>query len=650
MDDMKLISNYFPFMREEQVTNIRKLVSNAEDFGDFISSLVDEVMEGRNDLLAFALRCCWISGDIKKTMQLASRYQQRVTMMPWYIHVLFYIGKIPGEVAIEKIRMSLQMIDEDWIRFEGKILSTLIQGVMKSHDTFDVISELSRRTDSEERYRLFRPMIVYSRGTAFFSRHELQKARENFLISVELADDIGDLFTKAASLNMLSFSTKGVNETLEILNRARDTFSKIANTLFVGIMENNIGFNKVAIGKYDEAIEHYHRAMELNKEVGNITFNPFLNIAVLYGNIGQIEKAKEYARKALEVSKKKDPEHPAPIIEMARALILSENLDEAYKYLETGGELAFKSGDDKELCRYYLVRGMWEMARGEHTSAVSTLKRGLRIADNRGEIYYILQLLLQLAGAEILVYSNQQDTKFTAAASIALSRLEQLSREQEFSALSAQILLLKSEIDVLHDDKEEARNKLEKALNLCHEEGMSVLESKIKDRLKEVDEKKSRKSLIERFKSLIRQIAIPFGEPKKTPFTIMGCIVILQSAGLEVYSKFIDPEIISDPSLIAGLISAVSNFTKEIRRDATGNLQSIIHQDIAVLLEHGTHVTCALLVDHDTYEARVLERRFLENFEEMFAESLVDFEDGAIQPLDASPIFHSIVMQRKLDR
>lgn len=644
---MRLVNNYYPFLREDQVVTIRELVSNAKDFRDFVSSLVAKVMEGRSDLLEFALRCCWISGDIKKIIQLASKYEERVSIMPWYIHTIFYTGKMPGEVAIEKIKTSLQLIDEEWIRFEGNILSTFIQGQIQSHNTFDAISELNRQIDKDERYQIFRPMIVHSRGTAFFSRHELQKAHDDFMISVELADQIGDLFTKALSLNLLSFSTRGVNETLEILNRARDVFSKIANTLFVGVMENNIGFNKVAIAKYDEAIEHYHRAMELNKEVGNITFNPYLNIAVLYGNIGQIDKAEDYARKALEIAKKKNPDHPAPQIEMARALILSESLDQAYEYLETGGELAFKSGDDKELCRYYLVRGMWEMARGEHTSAISILKRGLRIADNRGEIYYILQLLLQLAGAEILVFSNKEDSKFTSAASIALSRLEQLSREQEFSGLSAQILLLKSEIDVLSDEKEEARNKLEEALNLCKEEGMSVLESKIKARLKELEEKKSRKSLIERFKSLIRQIAIPSGETKKTPFKIMGCIVILQSAGLELYSEYVDPKIISDPSLIAGLISAVSTFAKEIRKDATGNLQSIVHQDIAVLLEHGNHATCALLVDRDTYEARVLERRFLESFEETFADSLVDFEDGAVRPLDASSIFHSVVMHRK---
>ncbi len=49
----------------------------------------------------------------------------------------------------------------------------------------------------------------------------------------------------------------------------------------------------------------------------------------------------------------------------------------------------------------------------------------------------------------------------------------------------------------------------------------------------------------------------------------------------------------------------------------------------------------------DTYDARVLERRFLEKFEETYSDSLKRFENGVVEPLDATVMFQSIVMQRE---
>ena len=116
----------------------------------------------------------------------------------------------------------------------------------------------------------------------------------------------------------------------------------------------------------------------------------------------------------------------------------------------------------------------------------------------------------------------------------------------------------------------------------------------------------------------------------------------MQEAGLEVYSRYTDDRLTSDPSLVAGLITAVSSFTKELREDTEGSLQSIVHQDIAVLLEHGKYSTSAVLASKDTYEARILERKFLEEFEKKYEEKLKQFMSGMISPLDADDLYENI--------
>ena len=60
-------------------------------------------------------------------------------------------------------------------------------------------------------------------------------------------------------------------------------------------------------------------------------------------------------------------------------------------------------------------------------------------------------------------------------------------------------------------------------------------------------------------------------------------------------------------------------------------------------------MTCALLANRDTYEARLIERRFLEKFEDIFSDSLKQFQDGMVQPLNGKSIYESVVIQRNLE-
>ena len=117
---------------------------------------------------------------------------------------------------------------------------------------------------------------------------------------------------------------------------------------------------------------------------------------------------------------------------------------------------------------------------------------------------------------------------------------------------------------------------------------------------------------------------------------------MLREAGIEVYSKYVDEKLTSDPSLVAGLISAVSSFTQELRENGKGELHSIIHQDIAVLLEHGINVTSALLTDKDTYNARALQLEFLEQFESEFSDDIAECCDGVGKYMAADEIFDSV--------
>jgi len=171
---------------------------------------------------------------------------------------------------------------------------------------------------------------------------------------------------------------------------------------------------------------------------------------------------------------------------------------------------------------------------------------------------------------------------------------------------------------------------------------MDYVRGKVESSIENLDDEEPVVDIVERFSNHLKNTTIPTTQIKEIPYTILGCIVMLRDGGLEIYSRYIGEEILGDPSMIAGLVSAVSTFASGLKEDSRGELQSIVHQDIAVLLEHGKNVSCALLSDKDTYKARIQQRKFIEQFEDTFSDKLSKF-DGGISAFKIADEFFSTI-------
>ena len=192
---------------------------------------------------------------------------------------------------------------------------------------------------------------------------------------------------------------------------------------------------------------------------------------------------------------------------------------------------------------------------------------------------------------------------------------------------------------------EDARELLQNALELCQSSGMNYVRERVENSIKNLENDEPIVQIVERFSNHLKNTTIPAAQTKEIQYTILGCIVMLREGGLEIYSKYTSDELLSDPSMVAGLISAVSTFASGLKEDSRGELQSIVHQDIAVLLEHGRNVSCALLSDKDTYQARIQQRKFIEQFEDTFSDQLLKF-DGGISAFKIADEFFSTIFTK----
>jgi hypothetical protein len=257
----------------------------------------------------------------------------------------------------------------------------------------------------------------------------------------------------------------------------------------------------------------------------------------------------------------------------------------------------------------------------------------------------MLRTLLSLAEVEATIAISDTKHSVIEESSMSLSRIEQIALEQNLPGLIVQVKLLKSQLHQLRGDRESARKLLDESFEIVKSEKLGSLEKTVALHLDDLGKDEPKTSYLDRFKAMIRNIAIPTVRVRPIDYTILGVLVIVKDAGIEIYSNYIDDKLTSDPSLAAGLITAVSSFTQELKQDAKGVLQSIVHQDIAVLLEHGEYTTCALLTDKDTSQARTLERVFLNNFEEQYKNELEFAREGMVKPVDAGELFQRIVVE-----
>jgi hypothetical protein len=310
------------------------------------------------------------------------------------------------------------------------------------------------------------------------------------------------------------------------------------------------------------------------------------------------------------------------------------------------GEIITKN--DLALAYYYSTRGKLEMKKQDYLAARRTFQRALKTSEQFPFIQSRLRSLTGIIEAEMACYITYTQQEHLDQANLYLARLEQIATEQDLPSVLVQCAFLKAETQKIENQHEAAHETMEAALEITKSSSLKSLHEKVKQRIKQLDEPEPKEVLFQRLKDLGQLITLPSMQAKKIPFKILGCIVMFQEGGIEVYSKYIDDRLASDSTLVAALISAVSSFASELKKGSRGHLQSIVHEDIAVLLEHGQYITGSLLSDKDTYDARILLRRFVEQFENEFAEDLKIFDGRTAKFKTAENLFMVVVQNQEL--
>ena len=653
-----VITKYYRYLDLETQKNIDSLIEDSSSYPDFVTRLGNHVFsEDASSILAYlAVRHALNVQKHDVIDRISTRFGD--------------VGAIGALVLLSRgLRGDLRSINDalsladsvistsvtDWLTMEmhNIKLFSMVELRVNSGDLENALKAAQRHLGNRRDLECLGFWIYWARANILRESGNHKEATRVFEAALSISNEFNDTYEAAFCMRDLGRATKSTDmqKGLELLIEAGERFKDLGNRLGAADVLNSIGVLSTSMGEFDQAIECFIESIRLRETVQLIPTIPLLNLSWLYSDIGDGERASYYAQKGLNASKRSHGElsdaHAYASLATAYALTNMEEIEGAKHYLDDSLECIVATGTEENLVRYYFVRGLVERQQDDLDSVSKTFLRVLKLSEKLDSLRFIVSCFLHLAEVEVAMFVEDNKIPHLEKASLFLSRVEQIANEQSYPNVIVEVSILKAELLKAKGMIDEARQSLSEALEFCKKGGMKTIQKKVQDALAQLHIEESKSDVAKRVMNLIGNVVVPSGKTLAIPFEILGCIVIVREAGVEAYSRYLDKRLTSDPSMVAALISAVSSFAHELREDSGGELHSIVHHDIAVLLEHGELTTCALLTDRDTYDARAALRRFLESFETEYNQELRKFDGGLRIFESADELFDKVLLYSK---
>ncbi len=382
---------------------------------------------------------------------------------------------------------------------------------------------------------------------------------------------------------------------------------------------NNLAMQYWSLGDLKKAESLLEKAIEVfEKDVGRTPVLPLLNLTTIYIAHEKYDKAYETAMKAYKLLKEENITHPGIPASMARALIYMGKYDEAEKYLETLKKLAEKQDAERDLSEYYYLKGLSSLKQMDLRTAEKSFLKCLELIEPLNVLSEIVEVHIRLAEISLHRYKLTNNEEYLQKARKHLMYAKKECIEQGLEQQLIQIIQMEAILDKLGGMHEHAEHILKDAIQKFSAEHQKKLKETLRN-IREAKSNKDRVGLFETFFKHTRNIlkyAIT-RKHKKIDYRVMGYIVMTRTSGISIASKMYDEKLTADSDLVAGVISAVSNFITEISKDE-GMLRSIVHENISILLDYDDNFIYALLTDKDTYNARRLLEKIKNTFKENY--------------------------------
>ncbi|MFX0094473.1 MAG: tetratricopeptide repeat protein, partial [Candidatus Hodarchaeota archaeon] len=298
---------------------------------------------------------------------------------------------------------------------------------------------------------------------------DVDQAKKLNTEALELANDINSESLLGFTYTLIGalYSQEGdVKKALEHYKKAKEVRESIGDELRATGNESSMAWDVMALGRPHEAMELLKNAYTKYKRLlppGRLPSGVVLYLADVCRIGGLLDDALKYAKEAYNYSTQADTETYAAggaRVTLASILIDRGELNEAQQILEELAKTIKAVPMDYIIFGYYYELGRLELQRRNFGQADEALQEALRWASKPGNFDPLLKTQLSLTQLYIQEYRMTDNLLFLNKARVFIENVVQATYEQEFIYLLYQALILRSNIEALQGQNDDALKTL----------------------------------------------------------------------------------------------------------------------------------------------------------------------------------------------
>ncbi len=488
--------------------------------------------------------------------------------------------------------------------------------IEQEHDIFGVIDDLMNKCEC---FSIFKS-ILYSFYA--FAYHQLGSTDISLEMLTQAEKLLRDCIIETSQvMNMKGIILGEIGRAEESINACQVAYKaryELGNIVGAAAALNNMAMQYWSIGDTEKASAQIMKAIEMFREYNFPTVVPMLNLALIYIGDGDYEKALTIALQAKSQAKAFGMSYIGLPMVLSQAYIYLKRFDEAEKYIAEYKNMMEKSSSKRDTFAYHFLVGLLEKTRLNLYNSTNEFLKAIEIAEDFNMISEIIETKIKFAETMLHKYLIVKDMSFIQIAEAHIEDARLICEEQELDRQLYYTVKLSVYIETILGNKKKAKDIVNEAIaKFDSNPPLQKKLVKLREEVKKSGSKRDVESLIRSFTDSAQKLLRIhiFKRPKKISFKLLGYIIMMKQSGLAIISKIYDQKISTDSNLVAGLISAVSTFLQQISNNKNeGNLKSILHENISILIETDEQFSYLLLVDHETYEARKLLRKISQTF------------------------------------
>ncbi|MHA2302065.1 MAG: tetratricopeptide repeat protein [Candidatus Thorarchaeota archaeon] len=498
MKPMGTITKYYPFIDEETKSILDSLMDESSSYYDFVQRLCKVVLQNEVPInLAYitAVQVWWCR--IEEIMgRICEKYKDVLCIRPWgHPHQSSLSDQVRyHDDVVEEIERAMETSLSDWIVTELHLLHTFFHWPLHGDipSFLEPLEKAKNLIESNPVLSCFESLICTFEGWAKYLEGNSKSAIIDFQRGQQLAEIHDDSLYKYMSSSCLADLLRTVNthESLSLYEELYTLAQDLEVPFFVSEVLNDSSIAYETAGEYDLAISSHIESVKIWREDDTSS----LYLSRIYATLGNAQLALEWANRSFEYTE--HLEFPILYLRKARALALSNGLEEAEQNLDTAHSLIMKAGNEIWLSNYYHVSGVIELKRGNNLIALDILEQAQEIIERHTSGIDQNIVLHDLAKAEIALASQTMQSDKEALPGKWLSKLENHAIEHDLPGIRMQAALLRSEFYQNHGQLKDAQAILQDALNITDSRGVATLRKRINNQIQELSRLMKDKELV----------------------------------------------------------------------------------------------------------------------------------------------------------